>query len=62
MIIVRKNVARIGKPWLVVEGDYKPVNVVSHGPDAKYRWVTQRQLSEHDTRDEAKRAAKEYTR
>ena len=50
---------KIGKPYKVVEGYYQPSN--NRYPEEKRstRWVTKRQHSEHNTREEANRAKEE---
>ena len=54
MIRIIRNKARIGKRWLVVEGDYR-----GHLRDGGPKWHTDVQLSEHDTEAEAERAIDE---
>jgi hypothetical protein len=56
---VIKNRARIGKPWLVVQGRYVQGDFAAmkeKGP----RWKTEFQVSEHNTKAEAE-AAKEQS-
>lgn len=45
---VVRNTARVGKPWLVVQGHYKTTLL-----ENKKRWITKFQVSEHDTKQQA---------